>query len=302
MLAFGHAPPRRGSGSIPDRRSRLLCVTATSVPDLKVCHLFYSYDWVGSDTDEASQVQLVRAVANTNRGRRSSPSQRQQILQLVQELEDSNPTRYAGIDCYTFTTTPHNRRPVDSPLLSGRWSLLYQAPTREEDIENPDTTLEGPLLARLRPVFGGLIRSKVQATTTGKHTHTLLLLLLQGITQVIDRDGGVVENIASFSLLGDALQGELNIAGTCCPAPTDTQAVQVDVTFTAFTLRLGAARVTFPLEWASPQVVPCCCVNGVGIDNVWETQGWVRTTFLDEELRIGRGDKGSVFVTARQKA
>ena len=24
-------------------------------------------------------------------------------------------------------------------------------------------------------------------------------------------------------------------------------------------------------------------------------------TFLDEELRIGRGDKGSVFVTARRK-
>lgn len=30
-------------------------------------------------------------------------------------------------------------------------------------------------------------------------------------------------------------------------------------------------------------------------------QGWVETTFLDEDLRIGRGDKGSIFVTARQK-
>lgn len=30
-------------------------------------------------------------------------------------------------------------------------------------------------------------------------------------------------------------------------------------------------------------------------------QGWVLTTYVDEELRIGRGDKGSVFVTARQR-
>ena len=30
------------------------------------------------------------------------------------------------------------------------------------------------------------------------------------------------------------------------------------------------------------------------------TQGWVDTTYLDDDLRIGRGDKGSVFVTARQ--
>ena len=29
-------------------------------------------------------------------------------------------------------------------------------------------------------------------------------------------------------------------------------------------------------------------------------QGWVDTTYLDSDFRIGRGDKGSVFVTQRQ--
>lgn len=29
-------------------------------------------------------------------------------------------------------------------------------------------------------------------------------------------------------------------------------------------------------------------------------QGWVDTTYLDEDTRIGRGDKGSVFVTTRK--
>lgn len=149
---------------------------------------------------------------------------------------------------------PTHRRPVDSAKLSGRWSLLYQAPTREEDVANPDTTLEGPLLARLRPIFGGLIRSKVCICMDG--VHALHQSHHQGITQVIDREGGVVENIASFSLVNDALAGELNIAGTCCPAPDDADAVQVDVTFTSFTLQVGSLRVTVPLEWASPQVLP----------------------------------------------
>ncbi len=32
------------------------------------------------------------------------------------------------------------------------------------------------------------------------------------------------------------------------------------------------------------------------------SQGWVDTTYLDDDFRIGRGDKGSVFITARQGA
>lgn len=69
-----------------------------------------------------------------------------------------------GLVLLNSHSTLLHRRPVDSNKLSGRWSLLYQAPTREEDVQNPDTTLEGPLLARLRPVFGGLVRSKVRCT------------------------------------------------------------------------------------------------------------------------------------------
>jgi len=29
-------------------------------------------------------------------------------------------------------------------------------------------------------------------------------------------------------------------------------------------------------------------------------QGWVETTYLDDDLRVGRGDKGSIFVAARR--
>ncbi len=103
----------------------------------------------------------------------------------------------------------------------------------------------------------------------------------QGITQIIDKPNGVVENMAEFQLLG-SIPGMLNITGTCAPAAEDAGAVQVDVVFLACEIKVGGVSVTLPLEWASPK-------------------GWVRTTYLDEEMRIGRGDKGSVFVTARQR-
>ena len=32
-----------------------------------------------------------------------------------------------------------------------------------------------------------------------------------------------------------------------------------------------------------------------------ERQGWLETTYLDEDLRIGRGNEGSVFVLAKEK-
>lgn len=34
----------------------------------------------------------MRTVANTGRGRNTTPQQRRQILELVQQLEDGNPT------------------------------------------------------------------------------------------------------------------------------------------------------------------------------------------------------------------
>lgn len=43
------------------------------------------------------QMQLVRSVANTARGRQTTIVQRKQILQLVQELENNNPTTCAAL-------------------------------------------------------------------------------------------------------------------------------------------------------------------------------------------------------------
>lgn len=55
------------------------------------------------------QETLKRAVATTSRGKTAGPQQQADILQAIRRLEAVSPTR----------------RPAESSLLSGRWSLLY---------------------------------------------------------------------------------------------------------------------------------------------------------------------------------
>lgn len=92
------------------------------------------------------------------------------------------------------------------------------------------------------------------------------------VVQTIDVANGVAHNVATFKLFG--VHQALNVRGRVAVAsPT-----RVDVTFDQFTV--GPLRV--PLTAVSPR-------------------GWIETTYLDERVRVGRGDKGSLFVTARVK-
>ncbi|GFR45759.1 hypothetical protein Agub_g7174 [Astrephomene gubernaculifera] len=159
--------------------------------------------------------------------------------------------------------------PARSPLLvSGVWALIYQAPLDEfrasRDISG---TTEGPFLAALQPLSRGLVRTRANM-------------------QLLDLREGRAENLAEFSVAGGRWEGALNIIGTVTPQ-VDPQGglspSRVDVAFTHFELRLGSLpKVTVPLAWIQPK-------------------GWIETTYVDDDLRIGRGDKGSIFLTSRVK-
>lgn len=58
------------------------------------------------------------------------------------------------------------------------------------------------------------------------------------------------------------------------------------VAFQRVSFTLGSLpSLTLPLDWVN---------DGKG------PEGWLDTTYLDEDLRLGRGDKGSTFVTVRR--
>lgn len=220
-------------------RSGTLCIKMAAQADITK---------FASRNPEEAKKAVIRAVANTNRGKDTTREQRKQILESILQLEDMNTTR----------------NPVQSPLLSGHWSLLYTAPIDEKTSDKYAGTQEGPFLARIKPFAFGSI----------KQTRS---------SQVIDVECGVAKNIADFTFFG--INGTLTIKGKATPsAVPGKETVRLDVIFEEFVVKLGS--------WVSP-IVPLNWIN---------PQGWIDTTFLDKDLRIGHGDKGSVFVSARVKS
>ena len=242
--------------------------------------------------------QLLRLVARIEeKGNSADPSvsdaERRAVLRAVESLESRNPTPRPAA------------APASSRLLSGEWALLYVGPgtvpaeTEEEKMlagataaaETAKETeagkgggnssgnsnsnaagaewrkrsggLDGPVLSALSPLA---FKGKVVKRT--------------GVSQVIDVAAGTISNVASFALFNGSKQGYLDVKGSVKKAQGSE--TRVDVEFEAAEVCVPPFKFSIPLSWARPK-------------------GWVETTFLDEELRIGRGDKGSVFVTARRK-
>ncbi|MCC5896321.1 MAG: PAP/fibrillin family protein [Phormidium sp. BM_Day4_Bin.17] len=186
---------------------------------------------------------LIREIANTNRGLLASDTDKAAILSAIARLEDRNPTP----------------NPLDAPaLLEGNWRLLY--------------TTSNELLGIDRFPF----------------------YRLGDIYQCIRLQDRKIYNIAQLQGI-PYLEGLVSVAAQFTP----TSPIRVTVKFQRFVV--GLQRVLnyqnpnqFIQALESPQ-------KFLALDSKIQTerQGWLDITYLDETLRIGRGNVGSVFVLAK---
>lgn len=182
------------------------------------------------------------------------------------------------------TPTPAPAR--DAARLSGTWALLYTGAS--VDAVEKRRKAEGVVGSAVTELTGA---SQAPPGEERQKPLGRTITTLSGVVsntrnfQEIDAFAGVVVNRAELDLLGVAV--EVQIKGRCTVA-TDTR---LDVNFERVELSVGrnATRplVSVPLDWLNGGEGPA---------------GWVETTYLDDELRLGRGDKGSVFVTARTRS
>ena len=144
-------------------------------------------------------------------------------------------------------------------------------------------------MARFQPLTRGVIRTRANL-------------------QLLSVQEGRAENISEFELLG-GLPGSLNIRGTAS-VMKGTEQRRLFVTFTEFILSLLSLRLRVPLTWVKPTgrmgATTLNFQKGSRVDPKrllppWHMHaGWVETTYLDEGgFRVGRGDKGSIFVATR---
>ncbi|EYU33869.1 hypothetical protein ABFS82_08G152800 [Erythranthe guttata] len=216
--------------------------------------------------------QLVDSFYGTNRGLSASSETRAEVVELITQLEAKNPTP----------------APTEAlPLLNGKWILAY-------------TTFAGlfPLLSR---------------------GATFPLVKLEEISQTIDADNFTVQNSVLFSgpLATTAIttnakfevrspkrvqiKFEGGVIGT--PQLTDSIVLPENVEFLGQNIDLSPFKGLF----ASVQDTASSVAKTISsqpplkfsISNK-NAESWLLTTYLDDELRISRGDGGSIFVLIKE--
>ncbi|KAK7332374.1 hypothetical protein VNO80_29125 [Phaseolus coccineus] len=226
---------------------------------------------VAEPETERLKKALVGSFYGTNRGLKATSETRAEIVELITQLEAKNPTP-APTDALT--------------LLNGKWILAYTS-------------------------FAGLF----PLLSSG----TLPLVKVEEISQTIDSENFTVQNsvqfagpLASTSISTNAkfdvrspkrvqIKFEEGIIGT--PQLTDSLEIPENVEFLGQKIDLTpfkgiltsiqdtASSVVKTISSRPPLKIPISNSNA---------QSWLLTTYLDQELRISRGDGGSVFVLIKE--
>ncbi|KAL6990718.1 prolyl aminopeptidase [Sarracenia purpurea var. burkii] len=214
--------------------------------------------------------QLVDSFYGTDRGLRATSETRADVVELITKLEAKNPTP-APTEALT--------------LLNGKWILAY-------------TSFVGlfPLLSR-----------------------TLPLVKVEEISQTIDSQNFTVQNsvlfsgpLATTSISTNAkfevrspkrvqIKFEEGIIGT--PQLTDSIVLPENIEFLGQKIDLTPFKglITSVQDTASSvaKTISSQPPLKFSISNS-NAESWLLTTYLDEELRISRGDAGSVFVLLKE--
>ncbi|KAF3325899.1 chromoplast-specific carotenoid-associated protein [Carex littledalei] len=226
---------------------------------------------VVTETDELKN-KLKELLYGTDRGLNASSETRAEIVELITQLEAKNPTP----------------APTEAlPLLNGKWILAYTS------------------FSQLLTLFGS--RRLPQ------------LVKVEEISQTIDSEAFTVQNSVSFagplattSVTTNAkfeirspkrvqIKFEEGIVGT--PQLTDSIVLPEKFEFLGQNIDLSPFKGIFTsIQDAASSVART--ISGqpplkIPINNN-KAQSWLLTTYLDEELRISRGDGGSIFVLIKE--
>ena len=163
---------------------------------------------------------------------------------------------------------------VDASRVSGRWSLLATLATSEDARARREK--EGAIGAALTDASGSAGR-----TVDGEEEERARSIVTpKGNFQDIDLDARTAANRAEFELFGRPLSVTLD--AECGFNDSVAHPTRLNVRFRAVEVKFASwPPLRLSLDFASPE-------------------GWIGTTYVDDDLRTGRGDKGSIFIAARR--
>eukprot|EP00640_Fibrocapsa_japonica_P002967 CAMPEP_0113938842 /NCGR_PEP_ID=MMETSP1339-20121228/5252_1 /TAXON_ID=94617 /ORGANISM="Fibrocapsa japonica" /LENGTH=263 /DNA_ID=CAMNT_0000942133 /DNA_START=200 /DNA_END=991 /DNA_ORIENTATION=- /assembly_acc=CAM_ASM_000762 len=213
--------------------------------------------------------EILSAVSNTGNGKLASLEQQASILKLVACIEKDYPASIEVLE-----------NPAELKKLGGCWYLQYTSPSV---LDNPDQFPDAwkpdkpePKIETKRFGQSGAVNAAGIKVDTSSRV----------VKQIIDVEESVVTNEVELDW------GKVEVSGPFCQSENDPRRALVsfkkaDISPKAFgglTIKLGFVFDILAL------------IRGTDVS------GWLETTYLDEKVRIGRGNKGSMFVLTRDRA
>lgn len=220
---------------------------------------------------DAKTSELLEAVSNTANGKNASPQKQAEILKLVGELEQLCPP---ADDLLT-----NGER---AQQLDGVWYLQFTCPSNV----NTETASDGASewnpenLSDNNQVETKQFQARGTISATGVTVDTSERV----VKQIFDIRGGKVTNEIGLGWC------TLSVTGSFRPSSAGIPRRAV-VGFEELRIALGGEDgPTLNLDFL---------FKVIGKIQNRQVGGWLETTFLSDEVRIGRGNKGTCFVLTR---
>ena len=215
---------------------------------------------------------MLEAISFTNNGKSATPAKQAEILNLVGDLE---------------TSFPPNEKilmdPKEAGILDGTWFLQYTSSSTAGEADRfpnawkPRNIDQGPE-ANIESVP---FNAKGSVSAAGINVDTSN----RTVKQIIDATNSRVTNDVMLDW------GRVCVSGRFRPSPSvPTRAL---VAFDTCKIKLGTDTSN------GPTINLSFLFKILAIVRQTEDNGWLETTFVDDDVRIGRGNKGTMFVLTR---
>jgi hypothetical protein len=259
----------------PDKLTHYFIRSTLPPPSAFLSDVYLVQSQKFSQGSTAKKQAVLDAVSGTNNGKTATPNQQQIVLRRVRELEQSFPPfRLADAS--------------QAARLDGIWYLQYTSPStvgddddnnnNSEDAWQPSYATEGDSRIETRPfqARGTVSAAGIRVDTANKV-----------VQQILDVSNARVANDVVLEW------GRVYVAGSF--RPSDMVPNRAVVSF-------DTAEITVAQQGGTEK--------GWKIQLGWffwilskirgtTENGWLETTFVDDTLRIGRGNKGTLFVLTR---
>ncbi|AFY69094.1 PAP fibrillin family protein [Thalassoporum mexicanum PCC 7367] len=194
--------------------------------------------------------ELLKAIANVNRGLAATEDQRKAIFSATAYLESANP----------------NPSPNQLPhLLSGDWRLLFTTSDELLGLNRLPGFKLGQIYQCIRAEAGKIYNVAEVNSITGLTPFSGLVSVCANFTAAAENaDRRVKVNFERFVISTQWLLGYQQVKPYVDLLQTDKRLWAID-----FAIKNPNQR------------------------------GWLETTYLDQDVRIGRGNEGSLFILAK---